>query len=254
MRRLLIAGNWKMHMIREEGIGLVDGILAGIDQVPANRDLMVFPPYTLLHPLSDRLRGSRCWLGAQDLHWEPAGAYTSGISAAMIRDAGCTTVLVGHSERRDHFGDTGSILARKLRAALEGGLSPIYCVGEHLEDREQGRTEEILRTQVAEVMGGLGVTEMGRTTLAYEPVWAIGTGRTATPEIAQEAHRYLRSLVADSHGAEAAGELRILYGGSVKPENAAHLLGQEDVDGALVGGASLKADGFLGIARAGVDA
>lgn len=250
MRRFLIAGNWKMHMVREDGLALVDEILAGAKPMADDLDFLIAPPYTLLSSVAERLGGSRIALGAQDLHWEASGAFTSGISAAMLRDVGCTSVLVGHSERRDHFGDTGEILARKLRAALGAGLAPIFCVGEHLEEREAGRTNTLLKRQCDEVLAGLSPGETSRVTLAYEPVWAIGTGKTATPEIAQETHVFLRGLIAAEFGEATAGELRILYGGSVKPENAADLLAQPDIDGALIGGACLKGASFLGIARA----
>lgn len=250
MRRALIAGNWKMHLLRHEAEVLIGEILAGLARVPAERELLIIPPYTLLAALGPSVRGTRLALAAQDLHWEPAGAYTSGISGAMVRDAGCQYVLVGHSERRDQFGDTGVVLAKKLRAALECGLRPLFCVGEHLAEREAGRTEEVLERQFIEVLTGLSTEEMADVTLAYEPVWAIGTGRTATPEIAQAAHSQLRSMVAREFGSAAADGVRILYGGSVKPENAGLLLAQGDIDGALVGGASLKAESFLGIAAA----
>ena len=250
MRRYLIAGNWKMNMVREDGLALTDEILAGAAALAEELDFLVIPPYTLLCSVAEKLGGSRIALGGQDLHWEASGAYTSGISAAMLRNVGCTSVLVGHSERRDHFGDTGEILARKLRAALAAGLAPIYCVGEHLDVREGGRTNALLKQQCEEVLARLSAGEANRVTLAYEPVWAIGTGKTATPEIAQETHVFLRGLIAEAFGDATAGEMRILYGGSVKPENAAELLAQPDVDGALIGGACLKGESFLGIARA----
>ncbi len=250
MRRRLIAGNWKMHKLIGEGLDLLLEIRTGADSVPEDRDLAVFPPYPHLVPAAKTLRGSRIALGGQDLHWEGQGAYTSAVSGPMLRDAGCTHVLVGHSERRSHFGDDGRILARKLRAALAAGLAPVYCVGESLEDREAGRTEQVLATQFAEVLKGLGTDALAHLTLAYEPVWAIGTGKTATPEIAQEAHAHLRTLAGAEWGQEPAQTLRILYGGSVKPDNAATLLSQPDVDGALIGGACLEAASFLAIARA----
>jgi triosephosphate isomerase len=246
----LIAGNWKMNLVREEGVRLVEGILAGAKRVPAERELLVLPPYTLLASIAGIVRGTRIGLGAQDLHWERSGAYTSGISAAMVRDAGCDWALVGHSERRDHFGDRGDVLQRKLRAALAADLRVIYCIGEHLEDREAGRTEAVLATQFDEVLVSLTAEEMARVTLAYEPVWAIGTGRTATPETAQEVHATLRARLVRHWGAEVAARVRILYGGSVTAENAASLLRQPDLNGVLVGGASLKVESFLGIASA----
>ena len=251
MRALLIAGNWKMHLLQEEAAQLVADICAGVASLPAARNLVVIPPYTLLLPVAAQLQGEdRVSLGAQDLHGEASGAFTSGISAAMLRDAGCDYVLIGHSERRDHFGDEGTQLARKLRAALGGGLAPIYCIGEHLERREAGETEVVLNRQMQEVLRGLSAAEMQRVTLAYEPVWAIGTGRTATPEIAQSAHAFLREHLKQEFGDAVAAEVRILYGGSVRPGNAAQLLAQRDIDGALVGGASLEAGSFLSIAAA----
>ncbi|MBM3317817.1 MAG: triose-phosphate isomerase [Candidatus Eisenbacteria bacterium] len=250
MRPLLIAGNWKMHFGRAEGLALVDALLAEAASVPAERELLVLPPFTLLAPLAERLRGTRLRLGAQDLHWEAKGAYTGGVSGPMLRDAGCDYVLVGHSERRLHFGDRGEALARKLRAALNSGLRPIYCLGESLAEREEGRTGQVLAGQFDEGLAGLEAAAMRGVTLAYEPVWAIGTGRTATPETAQQAHAGLRARLAAAFGETIARETRILYGGSVKAENAAALLQGPDLDGALVGGASLSAEAFLGIARA----
>ncbi|MCK4412760.1 MAG: triose-phosphate isomerase [Candidatus Eisenbacteria sp.] len=251
MRPLLIAGNWKMHMLREEGQALVAGILAGAAQVPAERELLILPPFTLLVELGARVAGSRVDLGAQDLHWEESGAFTSGISGPMLRDAGCRYVLVGHSERREHFGDSGVVLWNKVRGALKAGLRPIYCLGENLDQREADRTADVLAAQFNEALPGLSREEMAQVTLAYEPVWAIGTGRTATPEIAQEAHRLLRRRLSEGFGEEVAARVRILYGGSVKSENAVGLLALPDIDGALVGGASLRVESFLGIATAG---
>jgi len=250
MRRQLIAGNWKMNMVRADGLALADAILAGADTVSPDRDLLLIPPYTLLTLLAERLRKSRILLGAQDLYWETSGAFTSGISGPMIVDTGCRYVLVGHSERRDVFGDTADGLARKVRAALAAGLHVIYCVGEHLDERERGETAAVLSRQAGDVLAGLEGSLWAQVTVAYEPVWAIGTGRTATPEIAQEAHAHLRREVAALAGAHVAQAVRILYGGSVKPDNAGSLLSRPDIDGALVGGASLDAQSFLGIARA----
>jgi triosephosphate isomerase (TIM) len=250
MRTALIAGNWKMHMLREEGSALTSRIVVGLAAVPSSREVLIIPPYTLLVPLAAALRGTRLQLGAQDLHWEPSGAYTSGISGPMLRDAGCSHVLVGHSERRGHFGDHGVILWKKLRAALDAGLRPIYCMGEDLADREAGRTEAVLGAQFAEALEALSSEQVALLTLAYEPVWAIGTGRTATSKTAQAAHAWLRARVASAYGDAAAGGTRILYGGSVKPENAGELLREPDVDGLLIGGASLKAESFLAIAAA----
>jgi triosephosphate isomerase (TIM) len=250
MRTSLIAGNWKMHMLRDEGCALAAQIVGGLTRIPASREVLIIPPYTLLAPLAAALRGTRVRLGAQDLHWEPSGAFTSGISGAMLRDAGCEYVLVGHSERRGHFGDRGLVLWKKLRAALDAGLQPIYCLGEELADREAGRTEAVLAAQFAEALEALPMASVARLTLAYEPVWAIGTGRTATSTTAQAAHASLRARLQSVYGEKAAATTRILYGGSVKPENAGELLREPDVDGLLIGGASLKAESFLSIAAA----
>ncbi len=250
MRRQLIAGNWKMNLGRAEGLALAQAVVSGAESVGPDRDLLLIPPFTLLALVAEKLRGSRILLGAQDLHWETSGAFTSGVSGPMLVDAGCQYVLVGHSERRDLFGDTGEILARKLRAALSAGLRAIFCVGEHLDERERGETAAVLSRQMREVLAGLDASHWTQVSVAYEPVWAIGTGRTATPETAQEAHAHLRREVASVAGAQVAQSLRILYGGSVKAGNAGSLLARPDVDGALVGGASLAADSFLGIARA----
>ncbi len=249
MRRLLIAGNWKMNLLASDAKTLVDTLVKDFAGIRESLDMLIFPPYTLLHPLAGEL-GSGIEMGAQDLHYEPSGAYTSGISAEMILNTGCKYVLVGHSERRDHFGDSGELLARKLRSALAAGLKPVFCLGEQLSDRETNSTEDILRQQYQEVISTLTADEIRLVTLAYEPVWAIGTGKTATPLIAQDAHKFLRSLLIEQYDQALAGEIRILYGGSVKPDNAQELMSCPDIDGALVGGASLKADSFMGIATA----
>jgi triosephosphate isomerase len=249
--KTLIAGNWKMHMLHDEGVALLDGLLAGLARVPADHEVLVMPPFTLLGMAAERLRGTRVKLGAQNMHWEWSGAFTGEISSPMLRDAGCGYVLVGHSERRALFQESGEVLARKLRAALAAGLLPIYCVGENLAQREAGETEALLRRHFEEALLGLDAESARRVVLAYEPVWAIGTGRTATPAMAQAAHACLRGRLEQEFGASLARAARILYGGSVKPENAAELLAEPDVDGLLVGGASLKAEGFLAIAAAG---
>jgi triosephosphate isomerase len=196
------------------------------------------------------LQDSAVALGAQDLYYEPDGAFTGEVSGAMLADVGCRYVLIGHSERRHVLGETDSNVHSKLRAALEADLHPVVCVGERLEEREQDRTEAVVRRQLTTALEGVSADELRRVTIAYEPVWAIGTGKTATPDQAQAVHLYLRNLVSDRYNHVAAGEVRILYGGSVKPENALSLLEQADLDGALVGGASLNADAFLAIVAA----
>jgi triosephosphate isomerase (TIM) len=254
--RPLIAGNWKMNGTLRETRALLDEILGEMGELSASVDLLVFPPFTSLAAATDILRASRdaIAVGGQDLHWEGRGAFTGEISAAMLADAGARHVLVGHSERRTYFGETGETLLKKLRAAITGKLTPVLCIGETLEDRESSRTEAVLSAQLEETLLQLAPDEAAAVELAYEPVWAIGTGRTATPEQAEEAHRQIRGRIAAAHGRERASTVRILYGGSVNAENAASLLCREGVNGALVGGASLKAREFLAIARAARDA
>ena len=250
-RMPLIVGNWKMHTTQAEALALVRALgasLAGVRGVEAG----VCPPFVHLAALREPARRAGLMLGAQDLFWETKGAFTGEISAAMLTDAGCTHVIVGHSERRHVLMESDAWVARKLRAALQGGLTPILCVGEKLEEREAGRTAEVVTRQVRSALEGLKPEEIGRIVVAYEPVWAIGTGRNATPDQAQEVHRMIRGLLAESAGVAVAGRIRIQYGGSVKPENVDALMAQPDVDGALVGGASLEAASFAKIVRGGV--
>jgi triosephosphate isomerase len=223
-----------------------------------DRDILVAAPFTALSAAADSARGSAVGIAGQNLHWENEGAFTGEISAAMLREVGCRYVLVGHSERRQFFGDTDESIRKKIRAALAAGLAPILCVGELLAERDAGLTESVLAVQFTAALTGpsgrftsgqLTPAEFSRIIIAYEPVWAIGTGRTATPEIAAAAHRFLRKLAADSFTLDLAVQLRILYGGSVKPDNCAALMAQEEIDGALVGGASLDPQSFSTIAH-----
>jgi triosephosphate isomerase len=250
MRRPLIAGNWKMHKgpteARKLALEIRNGVLGR--RLPA--DVALCPPFVSLAAVREIVHGSDLLLGAQNVFWEKHGAWTGEVSADMLRDAGCSCVLVGHSERRQHFGETDPTVRRRLRAALEAGLRPIVCVGETLAEREAGQTERVVEAQVRGGLEGLAAGDWAVLTLAYEPVWAIGTGRNATPEQAQEVHALIRARIAALAGPEVAQRLRLLYGGSVKPDNAAGLLQQPDVDGALVGGASLEAAGFLRIVDA----
>jgi len=245
MRRPLIAGNWKMYKTVSEAVALVEAVRAGVAGAPA--EVMVAPPFTALTAVAPLLRGTGIGLGAQDMHWENEGPFTGAISPVMLRDAGCTHVIVGHSERRQHFGETDEGVARKTRAALSHGLTPVVCVGETLAERESSRTMEVVERQLERALRELTPDQAAVVVIAYEPVWAIGTGRTATPEQAQEVHAFIRRHLAASHGAPPAAALRILYGGSVKPDNIGSLMAQADVDGALVGGASLEAGSFLKI-------
>ncbi len=251
MRRKYVAGNWKMNLDLAGGRALVAAIRAGL-KTPSPVDVAVCPPFYMLTAIAAELKGSPIGLGAQNCHFESSGAYTGEIAPPMLRDAGCDSVIIGHSERRHIFGETGDLLRKKVAAALACGLKVIYCIGETIEEREAGRTEAVLATQLEEVLGG-GVS-LEHVTIAYEPVWAIGTGRTATPDMAQAAHAFCRERIARLCGPAAAAAVRIQYGGSVKASNARELMSQPDVDGALVGGASLKADEFLGIIQGAIQA
>jgi triosephosphate isomerase len=209
--------------------------------------VVLCPPFTALHAVAQALKGSRVALGAQDMHWEVQGAFTGEVSPVMLRDVGCSFVIIGHSERRQMFGETDDGVGDKARAALAHGLTPIICVGETLSERESRRTLEIVERQVEAALRHLGAAEAGRIVISYEPVWAIGTGQAATPEQAEEVQAFIRKLVALSHGRDPAEAIPILYGGSVKADNIGALMAQGDIDGALVGGACLQAESFLGI-------
>ena len=252
MRRPIIAGNWKMHLLREEAAALVRQ-LRGTCETDAV-EVVVCPSYTALAAAAAALSGSRIGLGAQDVFWEPQGAFTGEVSPRMLVDAGCRYVIVGHSERRTHFGETDDTVRCKLAAARRHGLAPIVCVGETLAQREAGQTFEVLTRQLDGALAETASAEAAALILAYEPVWAIGTGRNATPEQAQEAHVFIRRWLAKRFDERAAESLRIQYGGSVTAANAASLLQQPDVDGALVGGASLKAESFAAIVKAAAEA
>lgn len=251
MRRKIIAGNWKMHGDRALAGELAQAAVAMVQAQP-QVDVLVFPPLTLLATVTGRVSGSAVGVGAQDVSEHARGAYTGEVSAAMLAEAGCSHVLVGHSERRQLHGEDDALVARKFMAAQAAGLVPVLCLGESREDREQGITEAVVARQLAAVMAAAGVQALENAVLAYEPVWAIGTGLTATPDQAQEVHAFLRSEVA-KQDARIAASLRILYGGSVKPDNAQGLFVQADIDGALIGGASLVAADFAAIAAAAQD-
>ncbi|MEK7767731.1 MAG: triose-phosphate isomerase [bacterium] len=225
-------------------MGFVERIQPALDAAAGGAEAVICAPFTALAVLGKLLRG-RVALGAQDCFWETEGAFTGEVSPRMLVDAGCRYVIVGHSERRRHFGETDETVRRKIGAAVAAGLTVIACVGERLEERDGGRTMAVVEKQVRDGLGGLGARERERLVVAYEPVWAIGTGRTATPEQAQEVHAFIRRLLADLYGAPTADGTRILYGGSVKPDNIKALMAQKDVDGGLVGGASLDPEAFL---------
>jgi len=246
MRDFLVAGNWKMHGDRATNSELVAGILAGAPQA-SNVHLLICPPYPYLALVATQIQGSRVSLGAQNVAEHESGAFTGEVAPAMLRDVGCRYAIVGHSERRSLYGETSAQVAAKFRAVLAAGLTPILCVGETLEERESGSTESVINEQLGAVLDLNGIAAFGAAVVAYEPVWAIGTGMTATPEQAQDVHRHIRGLLA-GHDAAVAEGTQILYGGSVKGDNAAGLFSMPDIDGGLIGGASLKAADFLAIA------
>ena len=250
-RQKFVAGNWKMFTTTSVARQLAAGVVQGLGQ--ENRvSVAVCPPYPFLAVVAEVLRGSRVTLGAQNVYPEKEGAFTGEVSPGMLLDVGCRHVIIGHSERRHILKETDAFINRKVHAALATGLHVILCIGETLDQREANQTESVLETQLTGGLAGLASDKLGSLVIAYEPVWAIGTGRNATPEQAQQAHAFVRGRIRQMFGEKVASELLIQYGGSVKPDNAASLLGQPDVDGALVGGASLKADQFLAIVRAGI--
>ncbi|HMQ34444.1 MAG TPA: triose-phosphate isomerase [Chloroflexaceae bacterium] len=246
MRTPIIAGNWKMYKTVGEAVDLVKGLLEGLGEL-RGREMVICPPFTALYAVRPLLVGTSVGLGAQNLYHEREGAYTGEVSPAMLADVGCGYVILGHSERRQYFGETDAGVNRKIGAALAAGLRPIVCVGEVKAERDQGRAEEVVGGQLAGCLDGLGAEQMASVVIAYEPVWAIGTGDTATPDDAQAMHAFIRGRLREQFGPETAEGVRIQYGGSVKPDNVDDLMAQADIDGALVGGASLKAEGFLRI-------
>ena len=249
-RRQMIAGNWKMNLTLLEAASLAKSIREGIQDLDGV-DVLVAPPYTALLTVKGVIGDAEVLLGAQNMHWESSGAYTGEISPVMLVEAGCTHVILGHSERRIHFKETDEMIDLKASAAVKAGLIPIICIGETLEEREAGRTFEVVKKQLDGSLKNFreDKTLLPSTILAYEPVWAIGTGETATPEQAQEAHLFVRRWLKENVGHDTGEAIRILYGGSVRPENIKELMSQPDIDGALIGGASLRADSFLSIIR-----
>ncbi|MBN1587916.1 MAG: triose-phosphate isomerase [Pirellulales bacterium] len=249
MRRPFIAGNWKMNLDRNSSVALATNIMEKLKAFGAAQDVevAVCPASCYLDAVATAVDRSILGVGAQNMYHEPKGAFTGELSAAMLLDVGCQYVILGHSERRHILGETDAAVNQKLKAALAAGLVPIVCVGETLPQREAGKTLEVIRTQFSGSLAGLTGEQMATVVIAYEPVWAIGTGKTASPEQAEEVHLDLRKIMADCYNNQIAESVRIQYGGSVKPSNAADLLGQPNIDGALVGGASLEADSFMGI-------
>ena len=249
MRKPFVAGNWKMNKLVAEAVALAEGLKPLVANTN-NVDIAVCPTYLALDAVGKALAGSNVMLGAQDAYVKESGAYTGEISPQMLMDVGCTWTIIGHSERRHILGESDAFLNEKLRFSLGAGMNVMFCIGELLDERKGGTMEQVLERQVIKGLEGLSPADLGRVVVAYEPVWAIGTGETATPEQAEEAHVFVRGLVAKSFGADAAAVLRIQYGGSVKPDNAADLIARENIDGFLVGGAALKADGFAAIVNA----
>ena len=246
MRRPIIAGNWKMNKTVPEALELVNGIknvLRDIKEV----EIVVCPPATALIEVAGVVQGSNIGLGAQNVYWEESGAYTGEISCLMLKEIGCRYVIIGHSERRKYFGETNDSVNKKVKTVLKYNLTPIVCVGERLEQREANQTFEVVKDHVQGALQGFSAEEVKRMIVAYEPVWAIGTGKTATPQQAQEVHAFIRKLLQELYSQEVADLVRIQYGGSIKPDNITDLMAQADVDGGLVGGASLNLDSFVEI-------
>ncbi len=249
-RRCFVTGNWKMNKSVAEATALVRELRGLVSMVRDRVEVAVAPPFTALHPVAKALEGSNITLAAQNCHAEDSGAFTGEVSAPMLKEVGCSWVIVGHSERRALFGETDALVNRKVAAVVKAGLLPIICVGETLQEREASRTLSVVETQVKGALSGFTAKDGAAFVIAYEPVWAIGTGKTATARQAQEVHAHIRSVLGGLWGNETAQLVRLQYGGSVKGENAAELLSQPDIDGALVGGASLKAADFAAIVRA----
>ncbi|OGW79526.1 MAG: triose-phosphate isomerase [Omnitrophica bacterium RIFCSPLOWO2_12_FULL_44_17] len=248
MKRVLIVGNWKMFKTIPEAVNLVNSIKAGVHKI-SNCDIVACPPFTALTAVSELVRDSNVDLGAQDMHFETEGAFTGEISPMMLKDVGCRYVILGHSERRAYFKETDELINKKVKAALKYNIVPIVCVGETLEEREAHKAFEVVKKQFDYSLADLDAAAIERVVVAYEPVWAIGTGRTATPEQAEQMHSYIRRLLNEKYGREVAARIKILYGGSVKPDNIELLVSKPNIDGALVGGASIKAESFIQIVK-----
>lgn len=248
MRTPLIAGNWKMYKTISEAVNLAKELRESLSQIN-DREIVVCPPFTALSSVKNILNGSNISLGAQDMHWEKNGAYTGEISPLMLLDLGCRYVIIGHSERRQYFGETDEIVNKKIKSALNSRLTPIFCVGEILEEREKNLTFQIIEKQIKNGLAGLNSEQVQHLVIAYEPVWAIGTGKTATPEQAEEVHKFIRHLLSELYNKTVAEKIRILYGGSIRPDNIKALMSCPNIDGGLVGGASLEAKSFIQIVK-----
>lgn len=250
MRRRIIAGNWKMHNNISESQNLVTKLVTGLTNQNLIREVIICPPFTSLSETSNLLKGTKIELGAQNMHFEEKGAFTGEISSDMLKSVGCKYVILGHSERRTIFGETDELINKKIKKALSSELTPIFCIGESLEQRENGTTNDVIKRQVLEGIKDIKEEDVNKIIIAYEPIWAIGTGKTATPEQAQEVHKFIRSILKEIFSEATSENIPILYGGSVKPNNAEDLLAKEDIDGALVGGACLDAESFVSIIKA----
>ena len=249
MRKKIIAGNWKMNNDISESQKLVSGIISGLGN-DKHCDVILCPPFTSLSEVNSLIKNTQIKLGAQNMFYEDNGAFTGEVSANMLKSVGCEYVILGHSERRTIFDESDDLINKKIKKAIQSGLKVIFCIGESLSQRENGTTNEIVKSQMFKGLNGITKDEMKSVIIAYEPIWAIGTGKTATPAQAQEVHLFIRELVAEIYSSSVSENLIIQYGGSVKPDNARELLSQRDIDGALVGGACLKADSFLRIIAA----
>lgn len=250
MRKPIIAGNWKLNNTSKEALDLVSALKAGLKDVDSV-DIVVCPVFTALSAVAQAVKGSNIALGAQNIYWEDSGAFTGEVSGPLLKAEGAVYVIIGHSERRQFFHETDESVNKRIKAALKSGLTPIVCIGETLQEREAEKTFEVIKRQIEGALKGYGSGDVQKMVVAYEPVWAIGTGRTATPQQAQEVHKFIREQLERLYDKNTAQAVRIQYGGSVKPDNIGELIAQPDIDGALVGGASLKADAFTDIVRAG---
>ena len=248
MRKKIVAGNWKMNTTVPEGIELAKAVVAKSAEVPSDVKLIIATPYTHLYPIAEVVKGTVVSLSAENCADKEKGAYTGEVAVNMLTSVGCEYTILGHSERRQYYGETDAKLVEKTKLALAAGLNVILCVGENLEEREAGKHFDVCKSQIVNVLYNFTAEDMKSIVIAYEPVWAIGTGKTATSEQAEEIHAYIRQVVAEKFGAEVAEETTILYGGSCKPSNAKELFAQKDIDGGLIGGAALKAEDFIGIA------
>ena len=248
MRKFIVAGNWKMNTTVPEGVELAKAVAKAAAEVPANVELVVAPPFTHLYAVAEALRGSKIALSAQNCADKAKGAYTGEVSVDMLKSVGCEYTILGHSERRQYYGETDAKLVDKVKLALEAGLKVILCVGENLDEREAGKHFDVVKAQTENVLFNFSADDMSRIVIAYEPVWAIGTGKTATAAQAEEIHRCIRNVIEARFGKAVADDLTILYGGSCKPSNAKELFQEPDIDGGLIGGAALKAEDFIGIA------